>query len=320
MKSAVRDVLLLILIGDFFLVQNLFGDSDSFKTLKDNKEINRNCLRCHSMSTLGYQDPLNGIIKNLSVNPENFYNSNHKDLECIECHSADFKTFPHPSQLRNENLYCLNCHQDKPELFKYSFKVIEQDFKQSIHFQKFGNKFTCFNCHDPHSFKINARVNKEIKKTVLYDNHICLECHNNKTKIAVFTDEIIPDLNSSHQWLPHAELHWKSVRCIDCHTGKSSAGISHKILPKEKALRNCVECHSTNSILVQSLYKFQTKQERNKEGFINAVILNNSYVIGATRNYYLNLLSFIIFGLTITGISIHGILRWKFNRRGKDGE
>ncbi len=228
----------------------------------ENKEQNSYCLKCHSMSTLGYKDPGSGMLKNLSVNPHEFYSSNHKDLECIQCHSEKFKTFPHPANLKSENLYCLNCHQDNPDLFKFSFKTIEKDFKESIHYQKFRNKFTCFNCHEPHSFKIHARVNKEIKQTVLYDNQICLECHNNETKIEHFTNEVLPDLNSAHSWLPHKELHWKSVRCIDCHTAKSSAGVSHIILPKEKALKNCVECHSTNSILLQSLYKFQTKEEK----------------------------------------------------------
>ncbi len=306
------ELYLLILMAGFLLNQNLFGET----TLS--KEKNQNCLRCHSMSTLGYKDPQSGILKNLSVIPDNFYNSNHKELECTECHSPEFNTFPHPAKLKNENLYCLNCHQDNPELFKYSFKTIEKDFKESVHYLKFGNKFTCFNCHEPHSFKVNARVNSEVKRTVLYDNHICLECHNNETKIASFTNDVLPNLNTAHQWLPHKDLHWKSVRCIDCHTGQSAAGVSHKILPKEKSLRNCVECHSSNSILVQSLYKFQTKEERNKEGFINAVILNNSYVIGATRNYYLNMLSFIIFGLTLITLAVHSFLRWSSKKRKSD--
>ena len=315
MKNIFGELFLLTLIAELLLIQNIFGETNSFKERDSNKEKNYYCLRCHSMPTMGYLDPQSRILKSLSVSPDNFYSSNHKNLGCTECHSTEFNTFPHPSKLKNEDLYCLNCHRDNPELSKFSFKTIEKDFKKSIHYQKFGNRFTCFNCHDPHSFKINARVNSQIKETVLYDNHICLECHNNESKIAGFTNDLIPNLNTSHQWLPHRDLHWKSVRCIDCHTGKSSAGISHNILPKEKAVRNCVECHSSNSILVQSLYKFQTKEERNKEGFINAVILNNSYVIGATRNYYLNLLSFIIFGLILIALIIHGFLRWNSKKR-----
>jgi hypothetical protein len=307
MKRILGELFFFITAISLLLVSSLFAQT--------NKEKNQKCLRCHSMATIGYQDPQSGMLKNLSVIPGNFYNSNHKNLECTQCHPLEFATFPHPPKLKNKDLYCLNCHQENSKLFKYSFKSIEKDFKESVHYQKFGNKFSCFNCHDPHSFKINARINTEIKKTVLYDNHICLECHNNETKIANFTKELIPDLNTSHQWLPHKDLHWKSVRCIDCHTEQSTAGVSHKILPKEKALKNCVECHSSNSILAQSLYKFQTKEDRDKVGFINAVILNNSYVIGATRNYYLNLLSFIIFGITLITLAIHGLMRWNSKKR-----
>lgn len=301
-KGGIFSLIFLYLI----INQNLSGNT--------NKEINHECLRCHSMATLGYKDTHTGILKDLSVNPSGFYNSNHGELECIECHSEEFKIFPHSGNLKSENLYCLNCHQDDPELFKYSFKTIEKDFKESIHFKKFGNEFTCFNCHDPHSFRINTRVNPEIKKTVLYDNQVCLVCHNSGTNID-FTNAVIPDLDASHQWLPHKGLHWKSVRCIDCHTETSSAAISHKILPKEEALKNCVSCHSSNSVLLQSLYKFQSKEERSREGFINAVILNNSYVIGATRNYYLNVLSFIIFGIVLTALFLHGYLRWNSKKR-----
>ncbi len=271
------------------------------------------------MATLSYRDEATGIIKSLSVNPEEFYNSNHKNLACIACHSKDFKNFPHDVTLNNENLYCLNCHKDEPKFQKFHFHNIESTFKESVHYKKMGDKFTCFDCHDPHSFKINARVNREIKETVLYDNHICLKCHDNTSTIKNLSGQLLPALNIAHSWLPHISLHWKSVRCIDCHTSPNAPGVSHLILSKEHAVKNCVECHSKNSILLQSLYKFQTKRERDKEGFINAVILNNAYVIGATRNYYLNLLSFIIFGIVIVALSVHGILRWK-SHKGNFGE
>ena len=43
-----------------------------------------------------------------------------------------------------------------------------------------------------------------------------------------------------------------------------------------------------------SLYKFESKEQR-QDGFFNGIILNESYVIGANRNEYLNILSLIIF-------------------------
>ena len=279
------------------------------------KEANQYCFRCHSMSTLSYKDETTGIIKNLSVIPDEYYNSNHKNLGCNDCHSKDFKNFPHDKKLKAENLYCLNCHKDEPKFKKYHFESIENEFKQSIHYKKLGDKFNCFDCHDPHNFKINARVNKDVKETVLYDNLICLNCHENNSKIKYLTGIILPSLYTSHSWLPHIDLHLKSVRCIDCHTTTNAPGVSHLILAKEKSVKDCVECHSKNSLLLQTLYKFQTKESRDKEGFINAVILNNSYVIGATRNYYLNLLSFIIFGLTLIALAVHGALRIRAKKR-----
>lgn len=301
MKTLVFSLLL------FFLNINLIAN-------KDNKVENKKCLKCHSWSTIGYRERHNGLLVNLSVNPEEFYLSNHKNLTCIDCHSKDFTIFPHPLSLKKENLYCLNCHKDNPKLAIFNFKTIESDFKESIHYKKLGNKFTCFNCHDPHTFKINARVNTQIRKTVLYDNQICLDCHNNMTKIELLTKKVIPSLNESHSWLPHTELHWANVRCIDCHTASNTPGISHLILAKEKAVKDCVNCHSENSLLLHTLYKFQSKQKRDEQGFINAIILNNSYVIGATRNYYLNLFSFIIFGILLFVLSIHGFLRHKANK------
>ena len=57
-----------------------------------------------------------------------------------------------------------------------------------------------------------------------------------------------------------------------------------------------------------SLYKFESKELR-RGGFLNGIILNSSYVIGANRNEYLNLISLIIFVIVIGVIAIHIIVR-----------
>jgi hypothetical protein len=57
-----------------------------------------------------------------------------------------------------------------------------------------------------------------------------------------------------------------------------------------------------------SLYKFESKEQR-RDGFFNGIILNASYVIGANRNEYLNLLSLIIFIGVMIVIAIHIIFR-----------
>ncbi len=262
-----------------------------------------NCLRCHSMETLGYRDPITGSINNLSVNLMQLEASNHSGFDCIDCHSDEYGSFPHDKELKEDKPFCLDCHEGGDEL---NFDAITSSFESSVHFTKLGDKFTCFQCHDPHSFKINARVNDDIKRTVLYDNHICLECHSSEDKISKLTDRVFPSLEVTHDFLPHRNLHWKNVRCIDCHAALDEGVVSHNILPKEEAVHNCVECHSKDSRLTHSLYQFQVQEERSKAGFFNSVILNESYVIGATRNYYLNLLSFIFFAVTLIALAIHG--------------
>ena len=81
------------------------------------------------------------------------------------------------------------------------------------------------------------------------------------------------------------------------------------MLPKEQAVRLCSECHSRDSRLNATLYKFQSKEARNKYGFVNAVVGNDAYVIGANRNYFLNVISVVIFGLTMLGLALHIVLR-----------
>jgi predicted CXXCH cytochrome family protein len=258
------------------------------------------------MPTLGVKNPATGLIETFYVNYEDLQSSNHSDLYCTDCHSEEFGTFPHPKGLKENLPYCLDCHSDDDDPSLIQFEKIETAFENSVHRKMLGDGFTCFNCHDPHSFKISTRISNDIKQTVLDDNKICLNCHNDELKIELYVDNFYKDLSIIHEWLPHQDLHWKNVRCIDCHTDPKQSGVSHLILPKEKALKNCVECHSTNTRLAQTLYKFQKKEERNEEGFFNGFILNNSYIVGATRNYFLNWTSFIIFALTLAGLSIHG--------------
>jgi hypothetical protein len=71
----------------------------------------------------------------------------------------------------------------------------------------------------------------------------------------------------------------------------------------------CVECHSTNSLLTETLYKYKVQETRSKTGFYNGVIMNEGYVIGANRNYYLGVVSMILFGCVILGIGVHATLR-----------
>ena len=58
-----------------------------------------------------------------------------------------------------------------------------------------------------------------------------------------------------------------------------------------------------------SLYKFKSKEQR-QDGFFNGVMLNESYVIGANRNEYLNTFSIIIFFFVIGIVGVHILFRF----------
>ena len=121
----------------------------------------------------------------------------------------------------------------------------------------------------------------------------------------LLTDKEEIDIVKKHEWLPNQVAHFSSVRCIECHTRiNDTILVSHELLPKKDAVRRCTECHSSDSRLMTTLYKFQRKERRNS-GFINGIIINESFVIAANRNVYLNMLSIIIFGFIILVIVVH---------------
>jgi hypothetical protein len=62
------------------------------------------------------------------------------------------------------------------------------------------------------------------------------------------------------------------------------------------------------------LFKHEKEKSREKMGFINGTILNDAYVVGTTRNIYLDVVSLTLMGLTLLGISIHGFIRWYFRK------
>ncbi len=280
----------------------------------DHDAPNRFCLRCHGMRTLSYRDSTTNAIVSLFVDSTKFNHSNHADLNCTDCHTEKgFLQYPHSQSVKEENLYCTQCHEAS-EFKKFHFQQREEEFKESVHHLKFGDKFSCFSCHDPHEFK--TTFNEAIpKKMVAEDNIICLSCHDAPVQLSKLTNEPYHDLITAHKWLPKPRLHWKSVRCIECHTPAMGDVYSHEILPAEKALKNCETCHNKNSILFSKLYRFRSKESRQKFGFFKTLAYNSPYVIGMTRDPFIDRLSVLIFLLMLAGILGHGIGRWLATRR-----
>jgi hypothetical protein len=279
-------------------------------------EDNERCLKCHGQEKYEYtNETLGRQVKALMcsgriVNKEEFYNSNHRSFSCTDCHSGEYVNFPHSGELRMEQKYnCIDCHGGDERFARYHFEEIEAEYKQSTHFKLEEDGFTCWKCHNPHSYKINVRNTDNLKETIAYDNAICLNCHSDFNHFQLLTDREEINIIRRHEWLPNQAAHFANVRCIECHTQiNNNIPVSHMIKPKTDAVKLCNECHSQNSMLMASLYKFESKEQR-RDGFFNGIILNESYVIGANRNEYLNILSLIIFAGVIGVLGIHIVFR-----------
>lgn len=292
--------------------------SQEGEEVPENVIENQKCFHCHGNSFYYYYNDWVEREVRERMNPyfvidsAQFYQSNHKTFLCTDCHSSDYETFPHDGLLRMEPKFtCLDCHGGDETYAQYQFEKIEEEFQQSVHSTLHSDDFTCWMCHNPHTYKINARNNNNINKVIMYDNSICLSCHADIDKYQLISKLTNPNVLVTHEWLPNQALHFSKVRCIECHTEvDKDILIAHNVQPKEMAVRKCVECHSQNSLLMATLYKFESVEKRDNLGFFNATILGDHYIIGANRNYYLNVASLIIFGFVLMGIFIHAILRF----------
>lgn len=331
MKSAGKWLIFLVMIlqsahSELFagamLKEKETGQADTVRYVSPFFNDNERCFKCHGQSRYEYENNVLGRQVRALMSPERiidrdkFYNCNHKSFSCTDCHAEGYTRFPHPGELRMEQAFtCMDCHGGDENFAKFNFETIDAEYQQSVHFKLEDEGFTCWKCHGPHDYKISIRNSSNLYETILYDNNICLNCHSNYTRFQLLSDKEEVNILQKHDWLPNQSAHFKSVRCIECHTRvNDTVLVAHLITPKNEAVKKCNECHSKNSLLMSTLYKFNAKEER-KDGFVNGVILNHSYVIGANRNEYLNLLSLIIFLATTVVIVVHVVFRTLKNKR-----
>jgi len=272
------------------------------------RRSNAECLTCHAPSALAHppRADLNlDQLKRFLVDPDLFAGSNHGGLECKTCHGPGFAAFPHAAGARQQISQCSECHAQK-------VLRIEAQFDKSVHATQLPGKFTCTTYHDPHKFLAAAKL-VDPRRIVAQDNAMCLDCHRSDRRFHVLApDKERPDLEQAHDWLPNIQLHWKSVRCVECHTPVStvkSLALSHEVLARSDIGRDCVACHSRDSALRTRLYRHLIEAEQETAGFVNSVILRNAYVIGATRNSYLDLWGGFLLAGVVGAVAGHGLLR-----------
>ncbi|WP_018610590.1 cytochrome c3 family protein [Uliginosibacterium gangwonense] len=309
MKSFIA-VLLRLLVCLWFIGGGAFAHAENSgptpEALEKARKINEQCFACHAPEALQHP-PQAGLdlakLRQVIVDPDVFKNADHGRLACTKCHNEGYDDFPHAPDAKDSTGTCEDCHSKK-------VAKIEPEFNRSVHAKHMADKFTCTTCHNPHVMR-NAAKQTDAGKLVAQDNRICLGCHDSDQTFAKFAPEkkTRPPIDDIHSWLPNTRLHWQSVRCVECHTPLSSDMLSHEIVNKDKAERKCVTCHSVNTQLNLRLYRYLAKDEHQKYGFVNSVILGKSYVIGATRNPILDSILIGLAALTVLGVAIHGLLR-----------
>ena len=60
---------------------------------------------------------------------------------------------------------------------QYHFEEIEAEYQQSVHYKLEDDGFSCWKCHNPHTYRITVSNSSNLKETIAYDNAICLNCH-----------------------------------------------------------------------------------------------------------------------------------------------
>jgi len=269
------------------------------------------CMRCHRMPTLAYRDQDTGEIVDLSIRADAYRRSVHAGLGCLDCHDRGYRRYPHRTTSADEELDCVGCHEDKGEADAPALGVIDTEFQRSIHAVEEPDGFSCFSCHDPHGFR-PVGEGAPVREVIDANNRVCLGCH----------PELDLDPPLGHDWLPHPRVHWRAVRCVDCHTpvnGQDGAHPSHQVLAAAESARNCVECHHKDSTLLSQLYAYRAGEEERQHGWLAKALYNDAYIVGMSRNDTLDRISLAVIALVLAGIAAHGTGRYiAFRKRARD--
>lgn len=273
---------------------------------------NGECLQCHSEAGLK-KPPKQGMdlkkLRSYLVHPDTYGASDHGQMACTKCHGDGYAEHPHAADARDELAECQDCHARKA-------MRIERQFDKSVHAENLSDSFTCTTCHDAHTMALASKL-RDPHKIVAQDNKICLDCHDSDVAFAKIAPDKKkrPPIDDIHSWLPNTRLHWKAVRCIECHTpSEDKLSLSHEIQNKDKAEKKCATCHSADSSLKARLYRHLQAEEQHKYGFLNSVMLSTSYVVGATRHPILDKALIALFIATVLGVLAHGLGRIVSNR------
>lgn len=304
------------------------------------------CVACHGGANQAHTGEGGARPSQRTINIHDFANADHGKMQCLDCHSRGFNTFPHR---RPKTETCMDCHPrkdigaeaDRP----YAFERIQAEFEDTLHFTEYrhapekccgtaagkqtaasaaapmsipgqrsserigGQRFTCEHCHEPHYFKATARVG-EPALIRANDNFPCLQCHRDGVT-GPLADPAASGLVAAHAYLPYARTHLETTRCIDCHTNVRVT-VAHDLPLGKKADQGCNSCHSIDSVLITRLYRYVTGSGPDL-GFHNAPMLREGYVMGANRHHWTDNAVYLLMSLGMSLVLAHGgwrVLTW----------
>ncbi len=285
------------------------------------KADNARCLKCHAGGRYEMPDPedstrkISGFMQAGNIiDTLRYYHSTHWDFKCTDCHSDEYNVQPHNPELKSLPMStCLDCHGGDENYAKYHFEDIDTAFMAGDHYKAIGMDFNCWSCHDAHyDMQFVRDSTADIRRIVEYDNNMCLKCHDKSgtdttTKIS---GKAIPDMTVAHLWLPESSRHLTSVRCIDCHAKvDDQLLVSHQIVNKADAVRNCEACHTENSLLLKTLYKNRPVSGKRKSGFLKNITRDSKIEKVLKKNPELNIILLSATALLLIGV-LFVVFRW----------
>ncbi len=246
------------------------------------------CEGCHAGGPRIVTDPRTGARRDIGVDIAGLRKSEHGRLPCRTCHTGRFTIFPHPRD--RTTLACGDCHPREEGVgavadAAYDFPRITEEFRRSAHTGVEG--FRCESCHAPHTFRSLASL-ATTSAILGHQNGPCLACHRRQAG-GPLADPARRGLLAEHAFLPRPDRHLAATRCIDCHR-EAGPPVSHLLPATARTERICTPCHRRDSILRSGLYRHRP-ESGTLLGFTNPPILEDTYVMGATRNLPLDLLT-----------------------------
>ncbi len=234
----------------FFLLLLLFLPGWAFA------QTNDACFGCHEDKSLTMTKK--GKTIGLSVNPQEFNSSVHKDMECVSCHVGfDAAEMPHAKSIKPVD--CGSCHE-------------AGNLKKSVHGMALAsrrpNAPTCASCHTAHNIRPAAKMASDIGT--------CLTCHNTpdilsykqSKHFALRTSNKVLALGckachgGAHDILsmqnPTSRTHpgQSAKLCMTCHpvtSAKFRSSVHHSaILTKNGVSKKCTDCHGAHGIFSAS--------------------------------------------------------------------